>query len=569
MKVSLVSLEDGIMACGFRKMAAYAERLNPETRTYFVSTDNYRSLLAALKGDQGGGGVLTPEYVDEIAQELATSDLVGFSSMTGYADLTKAVMSRVREISSDTTIVWGGIHPIIHPEDAIRADVDAICTGEGEFAFEAFFDAWKNGRDYTDTDNFWFRSGDDIIRNDFLPLQSSEEMEGLPFPKHAGTEYMYSPGHGFKPMTLNDRLTANGLSYNTVWSIGCPFKCTYCGNTKFIANDNNYRRLRHPSPRYAVEEIKAVREAFPYISTVCFHDDSFMAIAYDDLVDFAERWHDDVGIPFAVYGVIPNYVRRDKIEVLTWAGMNRIRMGVQSGSQRILDFYKRPSPPEKVLAAAEVTGSFAPKDHIPPAYDIITDNPIEIRQDVVDTLELVYNFRRPFTLNVFSLKVIPNTQLEEMMKEEGVDIEEISSNYVNIPPRWANLLLYLLTLWRPPRRLFNLLLKPARASGEPQRMHPVLGRILRSLFMMKRGIDHLRHLDFSTIPGYSGYVVWRTGLLRYSWKRRRARMGKPEIKKAPVRIPVGLVKDAKDVPAADAHTGEVTLDEGQAEELSA
>lgn len=564
MRVSLVSLEDGIMACGFRKMAAYVERLHPDTHTYFVSTNNYRSLIAAIKGAQGGSGVLNPEYVDEIAQELAGSDLIGFSSMTGYRDLTKAVMSRVREVSPDTTIVWGGIHPIIHPEDAIQAPVDAICTGEGEFAFEQFFDKWKDGRDYTDVCNFWFPNGDDVIRNDFLPLQTAEEMETLPFPKHSKDELLYSPGSGFRRMSLHDRLTANGLSYNTVWSIGCPFKCTYCGNTKFIANDNAYRRLRHPSPAYAIEEVKSVRKTFPYISTVCFHDDSFMAISYDEIVDFAERWRSEVGIPFAVYGVIPNYVRRDKIEVLTWAGMNRIRMGVQSGSQRILDFYKRPSPPQKVLAAADVTGSFAPKYHIPPAYDIITDNPIETRQDVVDTLEVIYNFRRPFTLNIFSLKVIPNTQLEEMMKEEGVDVEEISSNYVNIPPRWANLLLYLLTLWRPPRWLFNRLLKPVKASGEPQRMYPVLGRILRALFMLKRGVDHLRHLDFSTIPGYSGYVVWRVGLLRWWWRKRTPRPEKPEIKKAPVRIPLEFVRDAND---ESAHSSEP--DEFEVGEISA
>ena len=41
----------------------------------------------------------------------------------------------------------GGIHPIIVPEDAIQ-HADAICTGEGEFAFAEFFDAFKNGRDY-------------------------------------------------------------------------------------------------------------------------------------------------------------------------------------------------------------------------------------------------------------------------------------------------------------------------------------------------------------------------------------------------------------------------------------
>ncbi len=523
----MVCLEDGIMACGFRKFAGTVESLIPDSRFCFVSTNNLRSLSSALIGDTGGGGKLDADEIDEISQDLAGSDLIGFSSMTGYAALTRAVIQRVREINPKSTIIWGGIHPIIHPEDAILADVDGICTGEGEFAFKQFYNAWVNGQDYSSTPNFWFKNADKVIRNGFLPLQTSTEMESLPFARHAGDEYLYQPGKGFRPMTLHDRLSNNGLSYNTVWSIGCPFKCTYCGNTKFIENDVGYRKLRHPSARYAVAEIQAALAAHPYLSTVCFHDDSFMAIPYDQLAEFAEIWREEVGIPFAVYGVIPNYVRQDKLQVLTWGGMNRIRMGVQSGSQRILDFYKRPTPPDQVLEASKVCAGFAPRYQIPPAYDIIMDNPIETRQDVVDTLEMLYEFGRPFTLNVFSLRVIPNTELERHMREAGVDIEEISSNYANIPPRWANLLLYMLVVWKPPRWLFDRWLKHVRSSAETQKLYPVRAGLMRAVYMIKRGLDHLRHLDFSTIPGYAGYVAWKLGLVGFWWRRMIPKMEKP------------------------------------------
>jgi radical SAM superfamily enzyme YgiQ (UPF0313 family) len=525
----MVSLEDGITSCGFRKMAAYAARLNPDTEALYVTTTHqYKSVRNAINGSRGAGGDLTDDQVDEVAQGLVGSDLVGFSSMTGYAQLTHRLARRVRQLDPSIYMIWGGIHPIIHPEDAITGDVDAICTGEGEFAFEEFLDAYKDGRDHTSVENMWVRHGEDWKRNHFLPLMSSEEMETLPFPLYNDPiERIYRPGQGFVGIELGDYVNNDGLSYTAIWSIGCPFHCTYCGNTKFIANDIKYKRIRHPSARYMVDQIKDVRSRSPQISHVNFQDDSFMAIPYPQLEEFAELWKAELDIPFAVYGVIPNYVKRDKFEILTWAGMNRIRMGIQSGSEHILEFYKRPSPPAKIRAAGEVIGDFAPKYHLPPLYDIIVDNPIETRQDVIDTLELLYELPRPFNPLIFSLKVIPNTDLEKAMKERGIDLEEINSSYIVIPPRAANLLLYLLNLVKPPRWLWKLLLRSVRASGEPQRLYPRLGLVLRTLHLTKRALGHMRRMDFSITPGWIGYACWRVGLVELWWTRFTRRPPKP------------------------------------------
>ncbi|MDX6645572.1 MAG: anaerobic magnesium-protoporphyrin monomethyl ester cyclase, partial [Miltoncostaeaceae bacterium] len=413
MQIKLVSLEDGITASGFRRMAAYVHGLNEDTESCYVSTSQWRSLRGAITGSTGDKAELGPAEAEQIAAHLASADMVGFSSMTGYSELTHDIIARVRALNPNAYLIWGGIHPIIHPEDAILADVDAICTGEGEFAFEEFLQLFQDGRDFTHVKSFWFKIDGRVIRNVFRPLMSEEEMEDLPFPEYWDGELIYRPEKGFVPVTKDDYLTNDGLGYTTLWSIGCPFHCTFCGNTKFIANDPLYKKIRHPSARYIVDEIKDLRSRLPHVSQVSFHDDSFMAIPYRELETFAELWKKELDIPFAVYGVIPNYVKQDKFEILTWAGMNRVRMGIQSGSEAILDFYKRPTPPARILEAGRIITSFAPKYHIPAAFDIIMDNPIETKQDVVDTLELLYSMPRPFTLFIYSLKVIPNTELEK------------------------------------------------------------------------------------------------------------------------------------------------------------
>jgi len=563
MKTKMVCLEDGITSCGFRKMAAYVAQIEPDTEScYVTTTKRWRSARGAIAGTMGNKPHIGEEEIDEIAHGLKDAELIGYSSMTGYSELTRQIINRVRELSPDTYQIWGGIHPIIQPEDAILADVDSICVGEGEFAFEELYNCLKEGRDPTNTKNFWFKpthhangngGNGEIIKNHFLPLMTIEEMEQLPFPQYGSErEVIYDQGQGFQPMSYQDYVSNDGLSYMTLWSIGCPFHCSYCGNTKFIANDLKYKRIRHPSAQYMVDQVKDARSRFPHLCHVSFNDDSFMAIPYGQLEEFAELWRTELNIPFAVYGVIPNYVRQDKFELLTWAGMNRIRMGIQSGSQAMLDFYRRPTPPEKIRNAGKVIASFAPKYHIPGAYDIIMDNPIETRDDVRATLQLLYEMDRPYTLLTYSLKVIPNTGLEKAMKERGVDLAKIEATFFIMPPRVANLLLYVIALFRPPQWMWRLMMSQVRASHEPQRLYPRLGLVLRTLYLCKKAWEHFRVMDFSTIPGRSGYVFWRLGFVSF-WQKHLWRRP-PRPKRTAKKPPKVAAKSVQVIPAEGAET---------------
>ncbi|MBT3793183.1 MAG: B12-binding domain-containing radical SAM protein [Rhodospirillales bacterium] len=515
MKIAFVSIDAGIIAVGFRKMASLIRSVHPDTEISYIVPTNQMSVMSFLKGRCTSE--IEDADMDRMAKHYAEFDIVASSSMTPYAELNKDLFARIKKINPNVFIIWGGIHPIVDSEDAIK-HADAICIGEGEIAFSQFLTAYNAGEDFTQTKNFWFHKDDQIVRNGFLPLQTASDFESFPIPCYADNEIIFKNGRGFVPLDNDEYLKLNGIAFHTVWSIGCPFTCTYCSNSKFIDNDSDYRKIRHSSVDRIIAEIKNVLAIHPYITSITFHDDSFIGLPLDVVKEFSERWQKEINISFSVLGALPGLIRKEKVELLVKAGMYRIKMGIQSPSARILKFYKRPATVASTRKAIEIISDYT-SSMIPPTYDLILDNPVENREDVLESLRFIYDMPRPFTLNIFSLRLMPNTELANQLKALDIThptIEELS--YTLVKPSFANILVYAIDIVRPPRKFFEFLLKYVKPYSEPQGEYPTALFLIRTLYMVKRGLNHLRFLDFSYFPGFMGAIgYWfaKAGILRF------------------------------------------------------
>jgi anaerobic magnesium-protoporphyrin IX monomethyl ester cyclase len=516
LKIKIVSVDDTLVSIGARRVAAQVRRVCSDTSLHFVIANRYRSFRDVLLA-RDSPTLDNEAELENMAAPLADADIVAFSAMTHAAPLCVAIARCVRRINPRAFLVWGGIHPIIAPDHALR-HMDAICVGEGERAFSEFIEAFANDRDYTQTRNFWFNTRDGVLRNPRSPLLTTAEMEALPLPWNGDGERLYRPKRReYTALTPSDYLRRVGTGYLIIWSLGCPLRCSYCCNSRFIENDRGNARLRYPRPQRVIDEILAARRVHTHIGTIVFEDDSLMALPLRVLEEFAAAYRRQVGVPFYISGIIPNYVRRDKLEVLLEAGLNRVRMGIQSGSERTLRFYGRPTPPARILAAARTLTEFS--DYmIPPAYDFILDNPAETRADVLATLDLVHRLPRPFTCNLFSLRVQPNTRLAEQFRELGIQADDIHGNYLRMRASWANCLLVLLVCTPLPRWLFDRLRRNVRAMDEPQRFHPLLLLSLRLIMLGKRAWHHFRRMDFSVMPGRTAELLSRLGVIRM-WQK--------------------------------------------------
>lgn len=512
LKVTLVSVEQGISALGFRRMAAVARTLNPITDICFITVGNVYSLATHLFPSRQA--ILGDTDIEVIANHLAEAHLLCFSSMTPCAPHVERIVRAVKQRNPQVFILWGGVHCIIHPETAIQ-HVDAICTGEGEIPFMVFYEAFRRSSDYLSTPSMWFNTERGIIKNQNCALNS--HLESFPHMFADLTCQIYDSQHKeFRSFNHRDYLRFNGASYRTVWSIGCPYSCIYCANDVFITKDSNYRKLRFSPVNYLLEEISSAIRLYPYISTIVFYDDNFILIPTEVLRVFSTEYKRQINLPFVVFGLHPNIVTEEKLTLLGEAGMNRGRMGIQSGSERILSFYRSPTPLAGIKRSAKILAAAAKKyDMIPPSYDVISDNPLESREDMLQTMHTLYELDRPYTLTIFSLRVFPNTRLWEYFgAHPEIDIRDQTSPYLETRKTMTNILLYVLAIFKPPKWLFSLLCRRVRGYQEQQRAHPFLFFIVKSIYLSSRGIEHLRRLDSTAIVGPWRYYFWKWGLLK-------------------------------------------------------
>jgi hypothetical protein len=61
-------------------------------------------------------------------------------------------------------------------------------------------------------------------------------------------------------------------------------------------------------------------------------------------------------------------------------------------------------------------------------------------------------------------------------------------------------------------------------------MYPKIGTVLRSAYLAKRAIDHIRFVDFSVLPGKSGYFLWKLGIVTRLQRRFTKRPPRPDAK---------------------------------------
>jgi anaerobic magnesium-protoporphyrin IX monomethyl ester cyclase len=263
----------------------------------------------------------------------------------GFNFLTKMCTLRMREdalamirIAKETgaRVALNGPDATDHPEMYFEAGADAILTGEIEETAAELFDAWERDGEAADLEGIrglirWI--GNEAVRT--APRMFVEDLDSLPFPAWDLVDTdryreVWSGAHG-------------RLSLNMNTTRGCPFRCNWCAKPLYGT------RYKQRSPENVAAEMRELkRQAGP--GHIWFADDIF-GLSPNWIESFATAVEAaDCRIPFTIQSRV-DLMTESAVAALAHAGAEEVWMGVESGSQKILDAMDKGTTIEQVRLA--------------------------------------------------------------------------------------------------------------------------------------------------------------------------------------------------------------------------
>ncbi|OGR02399.1 MAG: hypothetical protein A2284_06805 [Deltaproteobacteria bacterium RIFOXYA12_FULL_61_11] len=241
--------------------------------------------------------------------------ILGVSMTSSQYQVVLDILARAKQLCPSLVTVVGGYHPTLRPEQVLaNPAVDVAVRGEGDETLTELALATRDGRSLEGILGLSRRVGGRIVHHADRPLLA--DLDRLPIlDRTALVGWRDLPPWKFGAM---------------VTSRGCPFHCAFCSSRVFWGGTIRYRSVLS-----VVAEMQEVQQTFG-TRGFAFLDDTLNADP-DRLAHLAEAIRRDCG---PVYWSCKLRLDRFDERLLLRckrAGLYRVRVGVESGDQGLLD----------------------------------------------------------------------------------------------------------------------------------------------------------------------------------------------------------------------------------------
>jgi len=341
-------------------------------------------------------------------------DVVGITCRYDNYASVSSIAKSIKQ-TKNIPVIAGGPFPTNCPEEALSCEyIDYVVIGEGEGIILKLMDALEAGSGLESVDGIGYSYQGRIKIN--TPSEYIKDLDSVPFPKRDIFDvYSYARDIRVFPMPAP--------YMHVVASRGCLANCKFC---QPVVRRLFGEKPRFRSPGNVIAEIQELIEKYR-IRAFGFMDDTLTA---------NKEW---------LFGLCEALIRKninkktvwlaqsrvdafdtETAEVMKQAGCRLVIFGVESGSQRVLNYLRKGIKVEqsyKALRVAKRTGLIV-------QADTMIGMPYETEEDLKKTAQL-YRKLKPEIIQTSLITPVPGTDFCKEAKEKGF----LSADNVLAPAR--------------------------------------------------------------------------------------------------------------------------------------
>lgn len=344
------------------------------------------------------------ERLNSMAKDLL---FIGISAMSGYQVVDGLRFSKFAKKSfPHIPIVWGGWHATVLSDQTIQnPNVDILARGQGEATIVELANALRGGTPIDGIKGLWYKSSGVIHKNPDRLLQDFNNFVPRNYDLLDISKYTIKDGH---------------LHYQT--SIGCPYRCSFCGITAYF-----HQRYNCLTPERVIQELKKLNDKYG-LKHVTFYDSLFFIdinrskeILWEIIqTGFSITWDANTRIDLVLK------FDGEMYELIKKSGCHHLSLGIESGSPRILKLFIKDINHEKTSKALEALAN----NSVPVLANYIISPPTETENEfweTVESIKWVANLNPKNKVVLYRYTPVPGSDMYELEKQEKT-VEKVPEN---------------------------------------------------------------------------------------------------------------------------------------------
>lgn len=324
-------------------------------------------------------------------EDIRHAHVVGFSAPTQLFGIALDILKYVKTENPHVVSIIGGPHATADLKNALQADFDIAVLGEGEETIKDLVTALENEKPLDNISGIAFKTNGEIKIN--TPRPFMQNLDNIPFPARDLIDYTNYRRVGLMSMR------------------GCPYKCFFC---KPLVDNLFGKKLRKRSPENIAAETEEIVHRYGN-RIISFKDDTLTINNVEWFKQLQEEFERrKLNIKWQCNSRVDT-VNYDKLRAMKDSGCQQIFFGIESGSQKILDFYKKGIAVEQTIEAFKL----CKKVKINACASIMLGAPMETRDDLEETYQLV-KIIEPYNWHVHVTTPNPGSDLWSYAQNKSI-----------------------------------------------------------------------------------------------------------------------------------------------------